>query len=104
MSFFCYPITNFTCIRINSAREVACDQKWKIDYSTCRFKSTQEELVKKERLAAIDKILVTLNHEINNSLASIIIFSDILLMSIHILLPEKISDSIKMIMKESKKI
>ena len=55
MSFFCYPITNFTCIRINSAREVACDQKWKIDYSTCRFKSTQEELVKKERLAAIDK-------------------------------------------------
>ena len=57
-----------------------------------------------ERLAATDKIVVTLNHEINNPLTSIIIFLDILLMSIHILLPEKISDSIKMIMKESKKI
>ena len=60
--------------------------------------------MKKERLAAIDKIVVTLNHEINNPLASIMIFPDILLMSIHILSPEKISDSIKMIMKESKKI
>ena len=57
-----------------------------------------------ERLAATDKIVVTLNHEINNPLASIMIFSDILLMSVHILSPEKISDSIKMIMKESKKI
>ena len=60
--------------------------------------------MKKERLVAIDKIVVTLIHEINNSLASIMIFSDILLMSIHILSPEKYSDSIKMIMKESKKI
>ncbi len=60
--------------------------------------------MKKERLVAIDKIVVTLIHEINNPLASILIFSDILLMSIHILSPENISDSIKMIMKESKKI
>ena len=60
--------------------------------------------MKKERLAAIYKIVVTLDHEIKNPLASIMIFSDILLMSIHILSPEKISDSFKMIMKESKKI
>ena len=60
--------------------------------------------MKKERLAAIDKIVVTLNHEINNPLVSIMIISDILLMSVHILSPEKISDSIKMIMKESQKI
>ena len=60
--------------------------------------------MKKERLVAIDKIVVALSHEINNFLASIMIFWDILLLSIHILSPEKFSDSIKMIMKESKKI
>lgn len=45
------------------------------------LKEAQDNLVEKERLAAIGELVVKVNHEINNPLAAIISFTDLLLMS-----------------------
>ena len=44
------------------------------------LQEAQDSLVEKERLAAIGELVVKVNHEINNPLAAIISFTDLLLM------------------------
>ena len=45
------------------------------------LKEAQDKLVEKERLAAIGELVVKVNHEINNPLAAIISFTDLLIMN-----------------------
>jgi len=69
-----------------------------------RLKDLQAELVEKEKLAAIGEIVVTINHEINNPLTSIINIAEILEYSLPALSIEKIRESIRAILEQSKRI
>ncbi|RKY48954.1 MAG: hypothetical protein DRP88_01020 [Candidatus Neomarinimicrobiota bacterium] len=69
-----------------------------------KLKKMQDRLVEKERMAAIGEIVVTVNHEINNPLTSIIGIAEILDYSLPSLSHEKIRDSIKAILNEAKRI
>lgn len=68
------------------------------------LKKMQNRLVEKERMAAIGEIVVTVNHEINNPLTSIIGIAEILDYSLPSLSHEKIRDSIRAILSEAKRI
>ncbi len=89
--------------QIQLRQELALKNK-ELQKTLVELKAAQKELVEKERLAAIGEIVVTVNHEINNPLASIMGLTEILSMSIHTLPPKKISESLKMIIKESQRI
>ncbi len=68
------------------------------------LKSVQEQFAEKGQSPTINKILLKINHEINSPLESIMSLTEILSMSIHTLSTEKISNSLKMIKKESLRI
>ncbi len=65
---------------------------------------TQGLLVEKERLAAMGELVVTVNHEINNPLTSIIGLVEILELSAATLSPQKVQDALKAILKEANRI
>lgn len=68
------------------------------------LKNAQEQLVEKERLAAVGELVVTVNHEINNPLTSIIGLAEILELSHATATPERITEAITAILSESKRI
>lgn len=69
-----------------------------------KLKRTQKVLVEKERLAAIGEIAVTVNHEINNPLATIVSLAEILSLTLNTTSHEKIREGLEGIIKESKRI
>lgn len=69
-----------------------------------KLKITQAKLVENERLAAVGELVVTVNHEINNPLTTIIGLAEILELSLNSVKPEKIKEAISAIVKESKRI
>ncbi len=68
------------------------------------LKATQNILIEKERLAAIGEIVVTINHEINNPLTSIIGLAEILEIAFQTGNSRKVSDGLKGILKQAKRI
>ncbi len=68
------------------------------------LQETQGLLVEKERLAAMGELVVTVNHEINNPLTSIIGLAEILELSAATLTPQKLQDVLKAILKEARRI
>ena len=57
------------------------DKNLQLEKLLIELKEAQDNLVEKERLAAIGELVVKVNHEINNPLAAIISLTDLLLMS-----------------------
>ena len=68
------------------------------------LQKTQNELVEKERLAAIGELVVTVNHEINNPLTTIIGLSEILELTYARADEEKVREGLQGIIKEAKRI
>jgi len=64
----------------------------------------QGQLVEKERLAAIGELVVTVNHEINNPLTSVIGLAELLELSAATLAPAKLQEAAKGIVKEARRI
>lgn len=69
-----------------------------------QLKEAQKKLIEKERLAAIGEIVVTVNHEINNPLTSIIGLAEVLELTFQTGDEEKVKKGLKAILKESKRI
>jgi signal transduction histidine kinase len=81
------------------------DQKNRqLSHTIEQLKKAQAELVEKERLAAIGEIVVTVNHEINNPLTSIIGLTEILKLSCPSASIEKIREALNGILQEAKRI
>jgi signal transduction histidine kinase len=81
------------------------DQKNKALLQTIeQLKAAQKELVEKERLAAIGEIVVTVNHEINNPLTSIIGLAEIMKLSCSTMSTEKTREALQGILKEAYRI
>jgi len=57
------------------------DKNLQLEKLLAELKEAQSSLVEKERLAAIGELVVKVNHEINNPLAAIISFTDLLIMN-----------------------
>ena len=68
------------------------------------LKIAQKNLIEKERLAAIGEIVITVNHEINNPLTTIVGLSEILQMTLETAKHEKIRSGLQGILKEAKRI
>lgn len=69
-----------------------------------QLKETQKKLIEKERLAAIGEIIVTVNHEINNPLTSIIGLAEVLEFTYQTGNQVKVKRGLKAILKESRRI
>lgn len=80
------------------------DQNKKLSSALNELQHTQEQLVESERLAAMGELVVTVNHEINNPLTSIIGLAEILEISFATAKPEKVQESLRAIQKESRRI
>jgi len=80
------------------------DQNRRLKLALNDLQEAQSLLVEKERLAAMGELVVTVNHEINNPLTSIIGLSEILELSSATLTPEKIQNAVKAILKEARRI
>jgi len=81
------------------------DQKNKALLHTIeQLKVAQQELVEKERLAAIGEIVVTVNHEINNPLTSIVGLAEIIKLGCSTMSTEKIREALQGILKEAYRI
>ncbi len=76
----------------------------KLEKALTELKDAQNRLVEQERLAAIGEIVVTVNHEINNPLTSIISLSEILQFTYNTGNKEKIQSALKSIHQAAKKI
>jgi len=61
----------------------------------------QKELVEKERLAAIGEVVITVNHEINNPLTTIMGLAEILELTLATASTEKIREGLKGIIRET---
>ncbi len=68
------------------------------------LKDAQDKLVKNERLAAIGEIIVTINHEINNSLTPLIGYAELLPLMIETRNQRKAKQSADKILNAAKKI
>jgi len=68
------------------------------------LQAAQGLLVEKERLAAMGELVVTVNHEINNPLTSIIGLAEILELSSATIAPAKVQEGMKAILKEAHRI
>jgi len=68
------------------------------------LKRTQEQLVERERLAAIGEIVVTINHEINNPLSAIVTSAEMLVMMVESQNLEKIKSISERIVRGAKQI
>ncbi len=64
----------------------------------------QAELVEKERLAAIGELIITVNHEINNPLTSIIGLAEIIDMTLPTASIERIRQALKSIIQQARRI
>lgn len=84
-------------------RELEAKNK-KLTETLEELRNAQSLLVEKERLAAMGELVVTVNHEINNPLTSIIGLAEILDLSAATLSPEKLRDAVKAILKEGHRI
>jgi len=69
-----------------------------------QLQQAQQQLVENERMAAIGELIVTVNHEINNPLTSIIGLVEILELSYATASPEKVQESFRAILRESRRI
>ncbi len=69
-----------------------------------KLQNAQKQLVEKERLAAIGEIVITVNHEINNPLTSIIGLSEILELAFQTGKHEKVREGLRGILKEAYRI
>ncbi len=69
-----------------------------------KLNTTQKELVSKEKLATIGEVAVTVNHEINNPLTSIIGMAEILEIAFNAGNSKKVREGLKGILKQAKKI
>jgi len=68
------------------------------------LQKAQGLLVENERLAAIEELVVTVNHEINNPLTSVIGLAEILELSAATLSPEKLISAVRALLKEARRI
>ncbi|MDP8241024.1 MAG: histidine kinase dimerization/phospho-acceptor domain-containing protein [Candidatus Hatepunaea meridiana] len=68
------------------------------------LEKAQNMLIEKERLAAIGEIVVTVNHEINNPLSSIIGLTEILELTFQTVDPQKVKNGLKAILSQTKRI
>lgn len=80
------------------------DKNARLTKALSELQDTQGLLVEKERLAAMGELVVTVNHEINNPLTSIIGLAEILELSAATLTPQKVQDALKAILKEARRI
>ncbi len=69
-----------------------------------KLKETQAKLIEKERLATIGQVAVTVNHEINNPLTSIIGIAEILEIAFEAGDADKVKKGLHGILKEAKRI
>lgn len=69
-----------------------------------KLKNTQKQLIEKERLAAIGEIVITVNHEINNPLTSIIGLAEILELAFQTGKQDKVRQGLRSILKEANRI
>jgi transcriptional regulator with GAF, ATPase, and Fis domain len=68
------------------------------------LKKTQAQLVDRERFAAIGEVVVTINHEINNPLATIVTNAEMLAMVIEMNNPEKVKTISERIVRGARQI
>ena len=80
------------------------DQHRQLQKVLQKLKATQDELVKKEKLAAIGQIVARVNHEINNPLTAIIGLVELLELSWPSLTEAKIKQSLTTIRQQAHKI
>ena len=85
-------------------RQKLQEQNPKLSVALNDLQAAQGKLVEQERLAAIGELVVTVNHEINNPLTSIIGLAEILSISAASLPPAKLQEAAKGIIRESKRI
>lgn len=69
-----------------------------------KLSKTQKTLIEKEKLATIGEVAVTVNHEINNPLTSIIGMAEILEIAYNAGNSSKVLEGLKGILKQAKKI
>ncbi len=80
------------------------EQNEELNKALTSLKAAQSELVDKGKLAAIGELIVTVNHEINNPLTSIIGLAEILELTFARTDEEKIREGLQGIVKEAKRI
>jgi signal transduction histidine kinase len=68
------------------------------------LRSLQKQLIEKERLAAIGELIITVNHEINNPLTSIMGMAEILSMTLATISPDKLRQGLQVILTEARRI
>ena len=76
----------------------------KLERTIAELNETQNKLIQKERLAAIGEVAVTVNHEINNPLTSIIGLAEVLELAFETGKKEKVKKGLTGILKEAKRI
>ncbi len=80
------------------------EQNLQLQKALKELEGTQEQLIEKERLAAIGEVIVTVNHEINNPLTAIIGIAEILEIAFETGRKEKIKEGLKGILQAAKRI
>ncbi len=68
------------------------------------LKNTQQQLIDKERLAAVGEIVITVNHEINNPLTAIMGAADLAQVMLGMNQPEKVGKHLTMILESANRI
>jgi len=76
----------------------------KLTQAITELKATQDELMQKERLAAIGEVVVTVNHEINNPLTSIMGLAEILDLTCSTTGTDRLREGLRGILKEARRI
>jgi signal transduction histidine kinase len=85
-------------------RQKLQDRNEQLSNALAELQEAQGKLVEQERLAAIGELVVTVNHEINNPLTSIIGLGEIMELSAATLSPAKLQEAARGIVKEAKRI
>ncbi|MCF7886285.1 MAG: GAF domain-containing protein [Candidatus Marinimicrobia bacterium] len=80
------------------------EKNTKLKNTVAKLKKTHKKLIQKERLAAIGEVAVTVNHEINNPLTSIIGLAEVLELAFNTGKKEKVKEGLQGILKEAKRI
>jgi transcriptional regulator with GAF, ATPase, and Fis domain len=85
-------------------RQTLEKQNKMLEKALTELREAQKTVIEKERLAAIGEIVVTVNHEINNPLTSILGLAEILLMTWNVSSPEKNEEALHIILNEARRI